>query len=72
VRQKESNKILYFKIAVAEVSNDDDDKIIEVSKNSPIGTQLLNKKEEDTVTVGTPSGTFHYKILKVTTIHDLL
>lgn len=71
-RQKESNKIVYFKVAIAEVSNDEDEKVVEISKNSPIGVQIMNKKEGDTIMVGTPSGTFHYKILKITTIHDLL
>jgi transcription elongation factor GreA len=41
-----------------------------ISTSSPIGRQLLNKEEGDSVTVSTPNGTRKFEILKLVTIHD--
>ena len=41
-----------------------------ISTSSPIGRELLNKEEGDSVTVSTPNGTRKFEILKLVTIHD--
>src|SRR5262249_51137067 len=41
-----------------------------ISKTSPIGRSLLNKREGDTVEVKIPSGTRTFEIISFTTIHD--
>jgi transcription elongation factor GreA len=41
-----------------------------ISTASPIGRALLNKEEGDEVTVTTPSGSRHFELVKLSTIHD--
>jgi transcription elongation factor GreA len=41
-----------------------------ISTASPIGRALLNKEEGDAVTVTTPSGSRHFELVKLSTIHD--
>lgn len=72
VRHKELNKIVYLRLVTSEVSDATEDDIIEITVNSPIGKSLINKRKNDTASIRTPGGMVTYKILNITTIHDLL
>jgi transcription elongation GreA/GreB family factor len=52
------------------VPEDADPTIGRISPSSPIGKQLLNHEEGDSVVVRVPSGSKTYEIVKLVTIHD--
>ena len=68
-RHLETNSIVRFKIVMADIS--DDDSHVEVTLKSPIGKALYDKKVKDEVSVPLPQGKATYRILGITTIHDL-
>lgn len=43
----------------------------EISMESPIGKALLGATEGDEVRVSVPVGTLHYRVVELTTIHDI-
>lgn len=71
VRTLNTGKIEYFKIVMHDINDDENGKVQEVTMNSPIGKTLLNKKAKDEVTAYLPTQTVSYRILQVTTIHEL-
>lgn len=71
VRNLETNKIMYFKLIMSEISNHPSTEHTEVTVNSPIGKALTNKKIKDEVVAVLPNGRSTYRILNITTIHDL-
>lgn len=70
-RHLEDNKIVYFKMVLNEVGDCDDEKYADITISSPLGKAFNNSKIKDEVTVRTPQGTATYRILQITTIHDL-
>ena len=56
------NKQFEYKIVGSSESNPIEGK---VSSDSPIGSELLNKKENDTVRIHTPGGIRNFKVLKI-------
>lgn len=70
-RHVESKAIVNFKIVMNSISDESDDKCVEVTLKSPIGKALYNKKVKDEVSVLLPIGQATYRILGITTIHDL-
>lgn len=70
-RHLESKSLVHFKIVMNSISDTTDDKYIEVTLKSPIGKALYNKKVKDEVSVSLPLGHATYRILGITTIHDL-
>ncbi len=71
VRHKQSNKIMKFRLVPSETADADGD-VEEITVNSPVGKAFINKQQGDLVLVNAPSGVINYKILNVTTIHDIL
>jgi transcription elongation factor GreA len=67
VRQENAGEETVFEIVVPE---DADPTIGRISPSSPIGKQLLNHDEGDSVVVRVPSGSKTYEIVKLVTIHD--
>lgn len=65
----ETNETVRFKIVMSDIS--EDDTYIEVTLKSPIGKALQNKQVKDEVSVSLPHGKATYRILSITTIHDL-
>ncbi len=68
-RHLETNTVIHFKIVMADIS--DEDSHVEVTLKSPIGKALYNKKVKDEVSVSLPHGKATYRILNITTIHNL-
>lgn len=71
VRNLNTRQIEYFKIVMHDINDDEDGKIQEVTMNSPIGKTLMNKKVKDEVSAYLPIGIVSYRILHITTIHEL-
>lgn len=71
VRNLKTNTIEYFKIVMYDIQDDADEKITEVTMNSPIGKTLMGRQQKDEVTAYLPTGKASYRVLQVTTIHDL-
>lgn len=71
VRNLNTGKIEYFKIVMHDIQDDEDGKITEVTMNSPIGKTFMNRQIKDEVTVYLPAKKTSYRILQITTIHDL-
>lgn len=72
VTHVEKNKPVKFKLMIAEISDDYVEReYTEITMKSPIGKALYNKKINDEVLVKVPKGTATYKIIKITTIHQL-
>jgi transcription elongation GreA/GreB family factor len=70
-RHIEENKIVYFKMVLNEVGDCSDEKYAEITTSSPLGKSLTNKRVKDEVTVNTPQGRATYRILQLTTVHDI-
>ncbi len=68
-RHLETKTVIHFKIVMADIS--DEDSYVEVTLKSPIGKALYNKKVKDEVSVSLPQGKATYRILNITTIHNL-
>ena len=62
------DKVVFEIVAPDEVNP----KVGKISVGSPIGQALLNKKEDDDVTINLPTGVKEYGIVKIETIHELL
>jgi transcription elongation GreA/GreB family factor len=60
-----------FKIVSSDISDIFQDDFEEVTVNSPLGKSLCNKAVNEIVTVKTPNNKILYKIIDLTTIHDL-
>lgn len=60
-----------FKIVQSDISDTFQDEYEEVTVNSPIGKSLYNKTINEIITVKTPNNKILYKIIELTTIHDL-
>jgi len=71
VRNLRTDKIEYFKVVMHDIQDDADEKIVEVTMNSPIGKTLMGCQQKDEVTVHLPTSTVSYRVLQITTIHDL-
>lgn len=71
VRNLKTDKIEYFRVVMYDIQDDADEKITEVTMNSPIGKSLMGCQQKDEVTVYLPAGKCSYRILQITTIHDL-
>jgi len=67
VKQEDTGEELVYEIVVPE---DADPTIGRISPSSPIGKQLLNHEEGDSVVVRVPSGSKSYEVVKLVTIHD--
>ena len=67
VKQEDTGDEIVYEIVVPE---DADPTIGRISPSSPIGKQLLNHEEGDSVVVRVPSGSKSYEIVKLVTIHD--
>jgi transcription elongation factor GreA len=67
VKQEDASGETVFEIVVPE---DADPTIGRISPSSPIGKQLLNHEEGDSVVVRVPSGSKTYEIVKLVTMHD--
>jgi len=70
LRNLQTKEIEYVKIVVGD-DIDDDTAHQSVTINSPMGKALVGKKEKEEVQVTLPKHKIQYKILKLTTIHDL-
>jgi len=69
-RDLNTNKIVYFKILMSEISEQEVEDYIEVTMNSPLGKALLNRSIKDEVTVSYPNGVSKFRILSIKTLHD--
>ncbi len=67
VKQEDTGDETVFELVVPE---DADPTIGRISPSSPIGKQLLNHEEGDSLVVRVPSGSKSYEIVKLVTIHD--
>ncbi len=67
VKQEDTGDEIVYEIVVPE---DADPTIGRISPSSPIGKQLLNHEEGDSVVVRVPSGSKSYEVVKLVTIHD--
>ena len=67
VKHEDTGDETVFEIVVPE---DADPTIGRISPSSPIGKQLLNHEQGDSLVVRVPSGSKSYEIIKVVTIHD--
>jgi len=67
VKHEDTGDETVFEIVVPE---DADPTIGRISPSSPIGKQLLNHEQGDSLVVRVPSGSKSYEIVKVVTIHD--
>jgi transcription elongation factor GreA len=67
VKQEDTGGEIVYEIVVPE---DADPTIGRISPSSPIGKQLLNHEEGDSVVVRVPSGSKSYEVVKLVTIHD--
>ena len=67
VREEETGEEKVFEIVVPE---DSDPTIGRISPSSPIGKCLLGNEEGDSVEVKVPSGTKHFEITRLVTMHD--
>lgn len=70
-RNLNTDRIEYFKIVLYDIHDEESEKIQEVTMNSPIGKTLMNREVKDEVTAYLPTKTVSYRILQITTIHDL-
>lgn len=62
------DEVVYEIVAPDEVNP----RVGKISVGSPIGKALLNKKEDDDVTINLPTGVKEYSVVKVETIHEIL
>ncbi len=67
VKQEDTGEEIVYEIVVPE---DADPTIGRISPSSPIGKQLLNHEQGDSVVVRVPSGSKSYEVVKLVTIHD--
>ncbi len=67
VKQEDTGDETVYELVVPE---DADPTIGRISPSSPIGKQLLNHEEGDSLVVRVPSGSRSYEIVKLVTIHD--
>lgn len=65
-----TNKIVYFKILMSELSDSETTEYVEVTANSPLGKALMNKSVKEEVSVTYPAGHGKFKILSIKTIHE--
>ena len=70
-RNLNEDKIIYFKVVMYEITDDADNKYSEITIKSPLGKAFSNKKVKDEVAAITPVGRVLYRILGITTIHEL-
>lgn len=69
-RHLESNKIVFFKMVLNDICDEEEFKYCEVTMNSPIGKSFLGRKIKDEILVQLPFGKATYRILHIITIHD--
>ena len=60
-----------FKVVQSDISDIFQDDYDEITINSPVGKSLCNKTINDIVDIKTPNNKILYKIIELTTIHDL-
>lgn len=69
-RNLDTDKIVYFKLLMSELSDTESTEYLEVTMNSPLGKALLNKNIKDEISVVYPKGKGRFRILNIKTIHD--
>lgn len=70
VRNLNTGNLEYFRMVMHDIADDEEEKIQEVTMNSPIGKTLINTQVKDEVTAHLPAGTVNYRVLQINTIHE--